>query len=373
MDALLGGPIPAETHATCKSCAMAAPPGESAGEEHYFNPATKCCTYFPDLPNFLVGRILADEDPATAAGRARVEAGLESVSCTPHGLHPAAARSLLYRAGGDAGFGRARALRCPYYQEEEGGLCGIWQHRRSTCVTWFCKHVRGAVGLRFWQALYALLAAVEEQLAGWCIVELDPGSEALRRCFASSGDRNEPPLDAAQLDDVADAAGRRALWGRWYGREREYFQQCGERVAALGWEQVLAISRPDITAFAQLARLAYAELLSDEIPERLQAGSVQLIQFDAQRCRAVTYSGYDPLELPRRLLDTLPYFDGRPVGASLRAVEDEERLRLRPALVRKLVDFEILAPAESTHRLVARARRATCTRAGRAPIRDRPA
>jgi len=232
MDPLLGGPIPPETNATCHDCAMAPPPGEQARPGAYVDPRLRCCTYFPDLPNFLVGRILADEGPALAAGRARVAASLGSVTCTPRGLHPPAAWRLLYREAAEGFFGRARSLLCPYYLEE-GGLCGIWRHRRSTCATWFCKHVRGAVGLRFWNTLHALLSAVEQQLAGWCIVQLDPGPEALRRCFAFPGERNEPRLDAAQLDDAADPTGRRALWGRWHGREREYFEECARRVSAL--------------------------------------------------------------------------------------------------------------------------------------------
>src|SRR5437763_2749230 len=125
LDALLGGPIPAETKATCHDCAMLAAPGQPAREGFFFNPSTKCCTYTPDLPNFLVGDILADEDPAQAAGRAQVEVSLQSINCTPRGLHRPATAHLLYRVGADTFFGRARALRCPYYLEE-GGSCGIW-------------------------------------------------------------------------------------------------------------------------------------------------------------------------------------------------------------------------------------------------------
>lgn len=344
MDALLGGGIPPEMNATCHDCAMAAPADGAAGRGTYYDPHLRCCTYFPDLPNFLVGRILADPDPALAAGRARVEAGLTSVNCTPRGLHPPAARRLIYRESAGASFGHARALLCPYYLEV-GDLCGIWRHRESTCATWFCKHVRGAVGLRFWETLHALLAAVEWHLAGWCIMELDPAPEALRSCFPFPGGGNERRLDAAQLDDVADTAAHRALWGRWSGQEGDYFAACAQRVAALDWEQVLAIGGPDVAAFAQLARAAFAELLSQEIPKRLRAGSIQLIQIDRQRYHAVAYSSKDPLELSRRLLDALSFFDGRPVEIALQAVADETGLRLRPALVRKLVDFAILAPA----------------------------
>jgi hypothetical protein len=342
MDALLGGPIPAETNATCHDCAMSPPTEEAPASAFFFTPASKCCTYWPELPNFLVGRILADEDPALAAGRARVAASLQSINCTPRALRAPAAWRLLYRERGGDVFGRARALLCPYYLEE-GGRCGIWRHREATCATWFCKHVRGAVGHRFWSDLNRLLGRVEEELAGWCLLELDPGPEALRRCFAVPGKPDSAdPLDAAQIDGVADPAERRALWGRWWGREREYFEECAARVAPLSWEEVAALCGPEVRAVAQLVRRAYADLITDEIPARLQVGSLRLIQLDPQQCRAETYRKYDPLEFPRRLLDALSYFDGGPTEAALRAVEDREGLRLHPSLVRKLVDFAVL-------------------------------
>lgn len=116
----------------------------------FFDPQVKCCTYLPELPNFLVGRILADEDPALAVGRATVEKRLQAgVAVTPLGLDRTPFYDLLYQHA-DTAFGRSHTLRCPHYIEE-GGLCGIWQHRNSVCATWFCKHVRGAMGFRFWK------------------------------------------------------------------------------------------------------------------------------------------------------------------------------------------------------------------------------
>src|SRR5262245_52393001 len=87
MDSLLGGAIPAEGRATCSSCAMLPPAGAAVeGSDHFFSPATKCCTYLPQLANFLVGRILGDQDPdpSAAAGRASVEARIDAgVGVTP--------------------------------------------------------------------------------------------------------------------------------------------------------------------------------------------------------------------------------------------------------------------------------------------------
>src|SRR6476661_2494548 len=68
--------IPRETKATCDDCAMCdqsrAVPSVD-GLNRLFRPDTKCCTYHPKLPNYLVGALLSDEDPAMAEGRRRIE------------------------------------------------------------------------------------------------------------------------------------------------------------------------------------------------------------------------------------------------------------------------------------------------------------
>ena len=49
---IVGGPIPAETRATCDRCVMLPTEG-SAPDAVFFSPITKCCTYQPTIPNFL--------------------------------------------------------------------------------------------------------------------------------------------------------------------------------------------------------------------------------------------------------------------------------------------------------------------------------
>jgi hypothetical protein len=44
-------------------------------------------------------------------------------------------------------------------------------------------------------------------------------------------------------------------------------------------------------------------------------------------------------------MELLPYFDGRPVADALAAIADERGVSLDAALVRKMVDFELLVPA----------------------------
>ena len=68
-------PAPEEKKATCDACAMCPPAGEPTVEGVvYFRPDAKCCTFTPRLPNYLVGAILSDPNPAMAEGRRRVRA-----------------------------------------------------------------------------------------------------------------------------------------------------------------------------------------------------------------------------------------------------------------------------------------------------------
>ncbi|HET9234949.1 MAG TPA: hypothetical protein VFP10_12480, partial [Candidatus Eisenbacteria bacterium] len=62
MEKILPGKIPSENNATCDNCAMCAPEDQTPQSSgFFFDPHVKCCSYLPELYNFLVGGILADE------------------------------------------------------------------------------------------------------------------------------------------------------------------------------------------------------------------------------------------------------------------------------------------------------------------------
>jgi hypothetical protein len=342
----LRAPIPAETEATCSNCAMLAGEGEAhpPAATPFFNPDTKCCTYLPVLPNFLVGRMLADESSEFARGRATLEARLDAgIAVSPFGIGRSATFDLLYVTSGTSWFGRARSMRCPHYIDEGGGQCGVWRHRAAVCATWFCKHVRGAVGQRFWQTLHRLLSAVERELSLWCALELGVGSSAVHRFL---NERKQAPAPGPDdLDGVAGDSARRAF-GDWSGRERDYFRECARLVDALRWPDVERICGSEVRALTALTREAFQDLRSRTIPRTLRAGSFKVIGPGQRSSIVEGYEGGDCLELPNEVLDVLHRFDGSaPTTQALQRIHAETGLTIERDLVRLLVDFEILLPA----------------------------
>lgn len=314
----------------------------------YFNPQTKCCTYIPELPNYLVGGVLADEDPSSALGRATVEARLHAgINVTPMGLGQPPSFKLIYENSRQSLFGRSTTLRCPHYLAEEGGRCGVWKHRASICATWYCKYVRGQVGLNFWLALHQLLSAVEKSLTRWCVLELDIGAEALKHLFPSSGSRTtNAKIDARALDGIADADEAKEIWGLWAGRETEFYLECRRLVEPLDWRAVTTIGGPELGIFARLVTESYRKILSDEIPARLKVGSFNTMRTEQDFYSIMSYNEFDPFYLPKSLITMLPYFDGRPTVEALEAIVADEDTVLSEDLIRRLVDFEVLISAD---------------------------
>jgi hypothetical protein len=344
MDECLPGPIPQETEATCDDCAMCADK-EDQSSQFFFNPQTKCCTYIPVLPNYLVGRIIADEDTTFAKGRDSVlERLCRGVNVTPLGLGQPPDFEVLYGQSSASLFGQSRTLRCPHYLENEGGRCGIWKHRASICATWYCKHVRGEVGFVFWKTLYQLLLEVEKTLARWCVLELEIGADALRALFPFPSPGLAKNIDARALDGLPDRAKAEKLWGNWAGRVEDFYRQCARLAEALDWHEVMTIGGTELRVTTALLHDAYDKLISKEIPTRLKVGSIRIIGMDQDSCSIATYSSYDPVNVPKCLVEALGYFEGRSVAEALQAIAANQNVNVSRALVRKLTDFGILVP-----------------------------
>jgi hypothetical protein len=239
-------------------------------------------------------------------------------------------------------------MRCPHYLHEEGGLCGVWRHRESTCSTWFCKHVRGAVGQTFWRHLHQLLRTAEQTLAGWALLELGLDGTTLAHLYEPHRGRHADRLTGRDVDGVPDPSDVRASWGHWLGRERELYHECARLVAPLAWTDVARIGGAELEIYARLVQDAYRRLMTEAVPERATTALVQITPRVGGRARLATYSASDLLDVPAVVADVLPQFDGRSTTAVLDDIRRTHGVTIDPSLVRKLTDFGVLRDAAAT-------------------------
>lgn len=338
--AVLDVPLPDETDAPCDACVMVRDDTHALGIG--FDASVRCCTFTPPLPNFLVGAVLRDGDP-TGTVRRRLDAG---VGVTPLGLAVPEPADLLYRHAGGA-FGRAPALRCPHLADD--GRCGIWSHRMSTCATWHCRHVRGAVGQALWSALREFLACIESSLSRWCVLTGGLGDDALDAAFRAQELQSGGPLGHASLDPQSLGAPRdrtqhERSWGAWVDREAEFFVDCAARVEALSWPEVLALGGVELALRARLLARAAARHDDLSVPARLAVGPFHTLRTDAAGSTVWGYRPIDPLTLPPPLMAALHRFDGRPVPEVLDEVAREAGMELDDAVLLRLLEAGLLRP-----------------------------
>lgn len=261
--------LPVEPRATCDDCRMCRRPGDAPASVS-FDPDVGCCTFFPKLPNFLLGRILREG----GEGAARVRALLADGEGDERGIAPGEDWRQRYDAGRMRQFGRTGFVRCPYLANPEGGglHCTVWKNRGGVCRTWFCSHENGRSGASMWRDLKLLLLRIEAMLGNWVIQE----GEA-------------PPTGASP--EALEA---------FYLRAAELVDGAGEGTLP-----------PDaLEKYRDAFHAAWSEIDDfDEVPEVLAAS---LTQWFVGEDDVIVhgYSAFDYARVPRSLWDFLSRLDG---------------------------------------------------------------
>ncbi len=292
VSSLLEEAIPDEPLATCAACPLA----ESRGAERpAFDPTTKCCTYVPVLPNYLVGMILGDDAVALDTGRESVvERIARGVEVTPLGLGRPAVYQMIYEAVADGprgAFGKSPALRCPHYLLETGG-CGIWQYRNGVCATWFCRHGRGDVGMRFWRQLRGLITAIESGVSRFCARRLGLDTPALAARLNNSS-------RGQVLDEVLGrpAPDEEELWRAWGHDKQGYYRACADIASKINGEDLLGIGGADLALQLSAVQKVLEEHGRPTPKGRLSMGSFQLESCGDEHVLMTSYSPYDVVRM----------------------------------------------------------------------------
>jgi hypothetical protein len=333
-------PAPQEEKATCNNCAMLPPPGAPPQSSiQYYRPDTKCCTYHPILPNYLVGAALADGRPEMDEGRRRLRARIAArVSVSPRWVSPPRKMEVLLRASWVNTMGRSLMLRCPLYSPDNGG-CTLWPHWDSVCATFYCKHMAAADGEAFWRSVRHYLSYVERRLAIAAACAVIPGHD-------------EPDLRGyltlEDLEDLPPAEERyAALWGEWLGREEEHYLRCHEWVKNLSRSEFEAIvGDAELQSRQENLEQSWDRLQNPALPDRL-VRHPRLSPQDTPDGILVRGYNAEPLILTRDLFDVVNLFDGKETVAELRArLKKESELDLPEDMLLQLHRYRVLVTPE---------------------------
>lgn len=160
----------------CEACEQAS---NEIPHTERFSLETKCCTYFPFLPNFTLGKLI-QESKRDASLKLRLHHAFSQGRVTPLGLFP----SLEYEARreelGESGFGRRSELRCPFFHRFQG-LCSIWNERPGVCASYFCRSTYENRGQDLRKSLEEYLNLFEWTLAHETLWQLGFTQDDLRR------------------------------------------------------------------------------------------------------------------------------------------------------------------------------------------------
>lgn len=221
---LLNLKIPEESIATCDDCTL-----NKSDQSPYKN--VKCCTYFPSLPNYHIGGILCNSNSDLLNGLKTIGDQIErKIGVTPYGIFPPKKYSSKKTTLDNQDFwSRSKQdleeLACPYLSE---GKCTIWDFREHLCTTFFCSSIGGLSGIKFWKSVNQYLKYVEEKLGHYSIQKI----EGLEKNIKS-----DPSVSMnSNLEDdsrVGNLKNYRKTWGKWFGREKEFYIRCYEEIEKL--------------------------------------------------------------------------------------------------------------------------------------------
>lgn len=348
-DAFQQREIPTESKATCGTCAMTAQHAKDSvasidGVDRMFSPDSKCCTYQPRLPNYLVGALLSDQRPELEEGRQRMRDRIASRhAITPQWVRPPGKHRLMY-ANARRAFGRSLTLRCSFYETASGG-CTIWPFREAVCSTYFCRYVAGEDGRTFWTTTKRYLSLVEIQLSRWAVHRVAP---SLLLALEAKGD-DPPPLGPEELDERPPREqDHRAVWGEWSGREEELYRACHEQVRTLTPDQVeRTLGFDSVVHLATLDR-DHDRATRPALPEKLRFNPTATLKWLPDGSFAVgAYSDLEAVNLPAQAHPMLLFFDGRePVDQARARMREEWKVDLDDELLLLLYRHRVLTDAK---------------------------
>lgn len=212
-----------ETKATCDNCLMSKTP---IPKEKRYREDLKCCTFYPFIPNFAVGAILA-EDRHVKGRKVMQDLIQKNQYSLPIGLVPPIKYQMAFKKRKPHDFGNIESWLCPYYDKQASG-CSIWSYRGAVCTSFYCKSSYGRSGKKYWGLISDYLTYVEMALTEEALIRLDFSPRQISESLDYLN-REKASLEESKSWSLSVRAGKK-LWRDRYGAHEEFYIKCYEIV-----------------------------------------------------------------------------------------------------------------------------------------------
>ena len=293
--------IDTEMLADCNDCVMLPGKNGVSGQD-YFSEETKCCTYFPYIPNYMAGLILSAKKfpEGKKIIRQMIAAGS---GITPKGIMPGKKYLHLYELSRKKSFGKNASLKCPFYQSEKG-MCAVWEGRGAVCSGFFCRHMRGADGENFWNAVKKYLQVSEQVLARYSIFFLDGIPENLPATPPDPWSWSVDELDEKKPDNYKE------IWGKWEGKEEQFYIGAYELVKKLDRKKFESLMGIDHPYQLKKIEIAWKKMMKPQLPDIMKINPAASFRKKNENTWLASVPA-GTFEIQQVVFDLLHYFDGK--------------------------------------------------------------
>jgi len=288
--------LPEEKFANCSECFHCIHPQSAS-----YN--TKCCTYHPHIPNYVVGAILTDESVGIKEGKTRIKNLIaDRVGVTPYGIipppeYPAAKRRFAQTKKKTREDNEA--LNCPLNLL---GTCTIWNYRPELCATYHCASVSGQKGGQFWKIYYRYLTHIERVLSRYVMLELNYPLEHIQI------KKIKPEkVDLYNTEGQIDPDRYAQMWRENNGSEDGYYIKCYEIFDKINIDQLSTLVGLDGTLFQDKLHVQ-AKMSRDNILPDYLLFDEKAVEVTRQEGNLIKINGRTVKEVQYRLLKA---FDGQ--------------------------------------------------------------
>jgi hypothetical protein len=221
-----------ETKADCLNCICAQKKSETLP---LYRADIKCCTFRPFIPNFAVGAILDQSildlsnyptwTVVNAKTKTLIENKIKKNEYTlPLGIFAPVRYQYHFHRRKPEDFGNNESMVCPYMMRDTA-QCGLWIHRSSVCMSYYCASDYGKNGLLFWELFGDYVHHLEMALAQDCMVSMGFSPDAIDLQLEYMSCETATP-EELKTDSMPDALSN-SYWQDWGNQDyQEYYRAC---------------------------------------------------------------------------------------------------------------------------------------------------